>query len=291
MRPVSDGEFAADVATIVVVSVLICTSAHDLALMTSAVPLVLALRLACWGWLRGWRGLWPELAFFAVCTLLGGFNDWNSVVRYRIYDYHVPHHFPELSTIPLWMLLYWGMILRFFVSIATWSGLDAGSQPRNQVRLGTVFAERPALKVGLQLALVLGTRQVIYRTFDDPVWSWAPFAVVGLVYLALFGLDRSEARLAGIVVVLGPLVEVLYIHVGELHSYSLGWLGGVPLWLALWWVLAVLIWKDLGRRLELWLIDLSVRAWRSPPHARASADRSAPAPDAPGAFHGRPSTR
>ncbi len=249
MRPVTDAEVAVDALAIAAVSVLICTSSESLSLMSLAVPVVLLARLAGWAWLRPGRPMLVELAFLSLCTLLGGFNDWSSVDRHQIYAYHAPHYFPDVSTIPLWMLLYWGLILRFFVTVATWRRLDAGAIPRDQV-LGV---DRPRLRVGLQLLLVGLTRQVIYQTYADPIWSWVPFLAAGLIYIGLFGLDRAEAQLVGIVLVVGPLIEVLYIQVAGLYAYSLGWLGGVPLWLVLWWMLAVLIWKDIGRRIELGL--------------------------------------
>ncbi len=253
-EPLPDSLFAVDAAAIVVVSAGICLASDDLALMTWLVIAVLALRQLAWGWLRGWAHLPPELAFFAVCTVLGAFNDWNSVVRHRIYDYAVPAAFPELTTIPIWMLLFWGMILRFFVTFATWRRLDAGSQPRDRVRGPSGVSDRPVARVLLQLALVLATRQTIYRNFEDPILSWLPFLAAGVVWFLLFAPDRQELRLAAAVAIIGPLVEVLYIQVGHLHAYHLGWLGGVPLWIALWWVLAVLVWKDIGRRLELTLL-------------------------------------
>lgn len=52
-----------------------------------------------------------------------------------------------------------------------------------------------------------------------------------------------------LVLALGAIVEVAYIQGGGLHRYHLGWIGGVPLWIALWWPLAVLVWGDLARRL------------------------------------------
>ncbi|MCC6524310.1 MAG: hypothetical protein IT373_16750, partial [Polyangiaceae bacterium] len=34
-----------------------------------------------------------------------------------------------------------------------------------------------------------------------------------------------------------------------LHRYALGWLGGVPVWILLWWVLGMLLVADFGARL------------------------------------------
>lgn len=256
-EPVGDAEFAVDAAAIAAVSVGICVASDDLHLMSLLVVGVLSLRQVAWGLLSGGRRLACELLFFGLCTALGAFNDWSSVVRHEIYEYTVPAAFPEVSTIPIWMLLFWGMILRFFVTFATWRRFDAGSTPRDRVRGPGGVSSRPVARVVLQLLLVLMTRQAIYRTYDDPVWSWLPFVAAGGVWFVLFAPDRSERRLAAAVAVIGPAVEVLYIQVGHLHAYHLGWLGGVPLWIALWWVLAVLVWKDVGRRIELVLLRVA----------------------------------
>ena len=257
---------AVELTALATVSVAICLASHRLALMSVLVPLVLAARMVCWRRLpRGERGglsHGAELALFGLCTVLGAFNDWNSVVHHRIYDYGVPHAFPGFSTIPLWMLAYWGLILRAVATLARYRGIAPAPTPRNLVRLTQRLTWRsPALKVALQLALVLATRQLIYRNYLHPLWSWLPFAAALALYALLFRPRRSEGLLAGLFVAGGPLVEVLYIQLAGLHRYHLGWLGGVPLWIALWWVLAVLIWGDLSLRVQLLLA-------RALPHGR-----------------------
>ncbi len=249
MKATSDAAFGLDAAALLTISAAICVAADQLVFMTVFVPVVLALRFAGWARVHGAYSLLPEGLFFGICLVLGGFNDWNSVVAHGIYEYTVPHFF-EWTTIPVWMLVFWGLILRFFVTFATWERLDAGSEPRDLVRL---VGSRPALKVALQLVLVVLTRQLIYRFYADPIWSWVPFLIAAGVYFALFPPDRAELHLVAWVIVIGPLVEIVYIGIGGLHRYHLGWIAGVPLWIALWWVVAVLVWKDLGRRIELGL--------------------------------------
>ncbi|MBW2457902.1 MAG: hypothetical protein JRI68_25580, partial [Deltaproteobacteria bacterium] len=188
-----------------------------------------------------------EALLCVLCLALGAFNDWSSVHRHQIYDYTVPHYFPTLSSIPIWMLLYWGMILRFFVSLCRWRRLAPPARPDNRLR--GLDGDHPWLKMGLQVALVMGTRQTIYRLHDDPWWSWLPFAIAIGCWLLLFRPDRHDAKLLALFAIGGPGIEILYIQVGGLHQYGLGWLGGVPLWIALWWLLAVLVGKDLSARL------------------------------------------
>lgn len=247
---VGDRAFALDAGVIVVISFAICLAADRLALMTVLVPAVLATRFVLWSRLpgaeRGGRAS-RELLLFGVCLLLGGFNDWNSVARHGVYEYTVPH---RISGLPVWMLLYWGMILRFLITLFRWSRLDPPARPRDAVHLGGVVLHSAALKVALQLGLVLSTRQLIYRHHGDPLLSWLPFALALVAYALLFRPDRGERFLIGLFAVGGPLVEVLYIQVGGLHRYDLGWLGGVPLWIALWWILAMLIWRDVSQRVQ-----------------------------------------
>ncbi|MBW2253463.1 MAG: hypothetical protein JRI25_02550 [Deltaproteobacteria bacterium] len=247
---IPDRELLLDGATIVVISAAICMASDQVVAMTLLVPAVIAARTVVWVGMHG-RGAWRgEVVFLAICTVLGGFNDWNTVVHHGVYAYTVPHFFPQLSSIPLWMLLYWGMILRFMFTLSRWRGLEPPVAPRDTVRLGRRRVHSAGVKVGLVLALVLVTRQCIYRTYDDPVLSWLPFLLAGALYLVLFPPARAELRLAALTLVLGPAVEVLYIQVGGLHQYALGWIGGVPVWIAVWWVVAVWVWGDLGWRIH-----------------------------------------
>lgn len=251
----TDREVVVDAAVVGLGSVAIAFGAHELILMSTLMPALWGARMVAWAtWCRPRAAsVLGELAFLALCTLLGGFNDWNSVVNHGIYDYTVPVFFPSFSTIPLWMLLFWGLILRFMLSVGTWHRLGAPATPRDTLGLGD---GRPHAwpKIALQLALVVGTRQTIYQLYLDPVWSWLPFALAAVLWALLFGLDRYHLRIWAVVLVAGPLVEVLYIQVGKLHAYHLGWIGGVPLWIALWWVVALSVWSDLGRRLRRRLV-------------------------------------
>ena len=105
---VTDAAFALDVGSLALVSVAIAVASTRLAFMSVLVPAVVLLRTAIWSHLRaadghrrGARELLAELLLLTVCTALGGFNDWNSVVRHEIYDYTVPHYFPGFSSIRL----------------------------------------------------------------------------------------------------------------------------------------------------------------------------------------------
>ncbi|MCC6997618.1 MAG: DUF2878 family protein [Deltaproteobacteria bacterium] len=250
----TDRAFGLDAGTIVAVSTAICLASRHALVMDVVVALVLGLRCALWLALpRAQRSAaWLELLLFALCLGVGAFNDWNSVTRRRVYDYAVPLEAPALSLVPLWMLLYWGMIVRFMISLLTWS------------RLG-LEARRPrAATLAALLVLVAVTRQTIYRLYQDPLWSWLPFLAALALALVVLRPDRRRLALLGATLLLGPAVEALYIQVGHLHVYRLGWLGGVPVWIALWWVLAVLVLDALLGALALRLQPEPGRAVQQP---------------------------
>ena len=251
MKPDSNRLMALDGACIVVVSAAICLASRHLVFMSVFVPLVLVVRIVALAVLAEREGvnMKAEIAFFLICTGLGAFNDWNSVCNKKIYDYSVPHFF-EFSSIPLWMLLFWGMILRFFARLARWERLGPDDAPSNLVGVGRFRAHSAALKILAELCLIASTRWMIYRFYMDPVLSWLPFLAGLCLFALLFHPSRHDYKLLVLFLLLGPVVEILYIQAGDLHFYHLGWFGGVPLWIVLWWALIILIWKDLAFRIE-----------------------------------------
>lgn len=237
---------AIDLVAVAAVGVAACVGAHDTARMTAVVAATHAARLAVWSRLRPAERplpMWAEVAFTALCALLGGFNDWNTVDRHHVYSYGVPSDLAPLSSIPLWMLAYWGLILRL---VATLGMFEELGEPGRPGALRGTRAAHPWLRVGLLLAMVAITRQSIYRYWADPLWSWLPFAAALALHALLFPWGRREKRLALIAATVGPVAEMLLIRAG-LHRYALGWLFGVPVWIALWWVLATLLWGELSR--------------------------------------------
>lgn len=187
------------------------------------------------------RSLAVELVFFALCTVVGAANDLHTVVVRGVYTYAVPTELAAGPAIPLWMLLFWGAILRFVFALTGWARLDPPAAGR--VVLGRRSPVRTLALVGL---VVLGTRASVFAFYADPLLSWLPFAVGLVVYALAGGATRHDAWLAAIALVAGPLVEALFIQLAGLHAYALGWLAGVPLWIVLWWALATWIVKDAG---------------------------------------------
>lgn len=252
MKPDSHRLMAIDAGVIVLISVLICVAADKLLFMSIAVPLVIAARIILLYALRRREGIHfrVEIVFLGICTLLGAYNDYSSVCIKGIYDYTVPHFFPW-STIPLWMLLYWGMILRTFARFARWEALKPPETLSNSIGPGRWRTENMVMKIAFMLALVFITRNQIYQHYLHPTWSWIPFLIALLTYLTLCAPTLHDLKLMAIVLPVGPLVEILYINIGNLHRYHLGVVGGVPIWIILWWLLIILIWKDIAMRLEI----------------------------------------
>jgi len=255
----NDAEMAVDGAAIAAVSVAILTVSQSIAAMTAIVCSVIVARFIAWSLVRraGNLRLNHELLFFAVCLGVGAFNDWNSVVNHEIYGYDVPSAV-GWSTIPVWMLLYWGMILRSVATLCRWQRLRPPATVVNAVYLvGRKAVHSPVLRIALLLAVVVVTRQMIYRFYDHSVLSWLPFAIALVAVLATLRLRRHDAIILGAFLIGGPAIEAAYIQFGHLHHYALGWLGGVPVWIALWWVLSVIIWKDMSGRALAFLASRS----------------------------------
>ncbi len=237
-----------DAAATLAIGMAACAWGQSPGAMLAVVIAVVASRMALWRSLDSAarrHGLPAEIAFFSLCTVLGALNDWNTVDRHRVYAYLVPSDV-SWSSIPLWMMLFWGQILRSIATAATWArGHDA--MPTGVRVLGGTRSH-PLRRVAVMLALVICTRQCVYRLWDHPVWSWLPFAV-GIALFAFFlGVGRAERRLAVIALAVGPAFEAGLIGLGGLHRYSLGWIFGVPLWIILWWILATWMWGELSGR-------------------------------------------
>jgi len=229
------------------IGVAICFGGQHLPFMTGLVALAFVVRVLLARQLGGSIG--RELVFLGICTAVGAANDWNTVVLHDVYAYDVPTALPVDGAIPVWMLLYWGLILRFVSSLGRWPGLGAEG-PADQVGLPGHRAAHPVGRLAVQLVLVLATRQAIYRFFDDPVLSWVPLAGAAVLWWLLLGSSAHDRGLALLAVTVGTAAEAVLITVGGLHRYELGLVGGVPLWIILWWPLAVLLWKDIGGRIE-----------------------------------------
>lgn len=253
---VGDAAFALDAAAVVAGSIAICLAAQELVLMSVLIPALLVGRWVAFSRLplaQRRLSVSQDVLLFAGCALVGGLNDWNSVVNHRIYDYQVPVFFPEWTSIPCWMLLFWGMILRFLITLFHWSLLGV-HKISDTLWLGTWKVRSGWLRVAGVCVLAMGTRQFIYRYYLDPWLSWLPFLVALVFFCVLFRPGKAGLWLGLVFLVVGPVVEVLFIQLGGMHVYHLGWFWGVPLWIALWWVLAAALLREVSARLLYWLL-------------------------------------
>lgn len=247
----SDRTILIDGLGIAVISIFISFAANRLHLMQAVVATVIVARFVALAFTPAEDrriSMRTEILFYIICTLFGAFNDWNSVCNKRIYDYTVPFENP-ISTIPFWMLAYWGLILRFVARLTWWERLGPPERPSDTLGFGRFIVTNGTVKVLSQLALVVATRQMIYRYYLDPWFSWIPFAIAWIVFIAFFKPTLHDLKLSAIFLIGGPIIEALYIKIGHLHSYYLPVFGGVPLWIILWWVVIVVIWKDLSGRM------------------------------------------
>lgn len=256
IKPTSNSLMAIDFISILIISIAICLASHKLIFMSFFVPLTILTRfiLVYWFSSKTEINIKIEIPFFVLITLMGAFNDWNSVSNKKIYDYTVPHYF-EFSTIPMWMLLYWGMILRAIYSFSKWSFLKPQTKLHNAIGLKKHQIINPSLKVVAELILVFITRQFIYKYYLDPILSWVPFIIAFIIWLLFFKVSRHDIKLLFVFLLVGPLIEVIYIKIGHLHYYHLGLFYGVPAWIIIWWLIIVLIWKDLAPRIEYFISE------------------------------------
>ena len=81
MRPDSGRLVAVDAAAIVIASAAICLLSRQLLYMTVLIPVVFIARFIVLSILAKREGinLKAELLFLLICTVLGAFNDWNTV--------------------------------------------------------------------------------------------------------------------------------------------------------------------------------------------------------------------
>src|SRR5690606_30958053 len=124
---------------------------------------------------RSRRALRVELAFFGVCTAVGALNDYNTVVVHGVYGYSVPAELPALSSIPIWMLATWGLILRFVATLSRWHRIGGGGPPSD--RVWPLRSPSAPARLAVIALLVATTRALTYTHAADPLWSWIPYVV------------------------------------------------------------------------------------------------------------------
>ncbi len=262
MKPISTPQLAVDAVAVAAVSVGVLVAADRPTVMWLLLAAVLLARFALFRATHPDRALAAEVAFFALCTVVGAVNDLNTVVVHGVYRYTAAAELPTVSSIPLWMLVFWGLILRFVFALTRWRALGPPEVPARRV-LGRAGRGRQSI---LLVCVVVATRLALYAWYAHPIASWLPFALGFALFALAGGADRHDAKLAALALVVGPIVEALFIRIGGLHEYALGWWFGVPVWIVLWWALATWIWKDLGA----WAYAGIERALGAPEGSRTS---------------------
>jgi len=177
-----------------------------------------------------------DLIFFFLGFVLGGGNDLISMYK-KVYAY-LPAPDISLLPIPMWVLLFWGLIFVFFRKLMRF-GPFLGEPPKRLI-------DQPLLLDGLILVIY---RMIIYRTADR---FWLPdalFAAILVLRLLVSVPSKNERRLMLTMLVLGPAYEIWLIHCG-LYVYQTGFFYGMPLWLIVYWVFVIRLLKAIFDRIE-----------------------------------------
>lgn len=245
--------FLVDLGLIALISIAACLSHSHLWIMTSVVGISYAFRM-----FLAWRR--KEALFLLLATFVGGFNEFNTVDLHGVYRYRVEVFSPASGSIPLWMLLFWGLILRFAASLS-WHWIRKVDHPGKPHWPRLTFLA----------ALVLFTRLAIFQLYLDPIWSWLPFGLATVTYFVVLRPKPAYYSLFLLIAVAGTATESVFIQVAGMHEYHLGVFGGVPLWITIWWSLGVLIWQEFGAILLPRLTALENKGYRSKIVGQSSA--------------------
>jgi hypothetical protein len=251
MEPDSSRLTAIDAAVIAAVSLAICTMSQHLWFMTLFVILAIAVRF--WALYKVAAkeniSMVGEGIFFTICAVVGAAYDWNAVAVRSLYFYLVPNFFPTLP-IPVWMMLYWGMILRGLARFARWRALSPPPSPAKSIGISDMRIDAGWLKVIAELAIMFLAGRAIGKLYMDPILSWLPFAAGLGIYLILFPPEKHDLKLLMVGLFVCPAIEIAYVRTGDLYKFYLDDIYGAPVWLFFWWMLAILTWKDLAFRME-----------------------------------------
>lgn len=172
--------------------------------------------------------------FLGVCA--GGGNDVLSMYK-GVYQYLPPSELPV--PIPLWMVIFWGEAFLFFRKLMRYGRFLGPDQKPKPID--------PAL--ALDLVIVIAYRMIIYRTAAT---AWLPdalFAAILVVRLLVIPPLAHERAVMLVILVLGPLYEIILIG-GGLYLYQTPVFFGMPLWLIVYWVFIFRFLKAVIDRME-----------------------------------------
>jgi hypothetical protein len=227
-------EVLSEAAVLLVAAGFIYFFAHQTYLMSGIMAAILVLRFAVLNRRKDW-------VFFLIGLLAGGGNDLMSMFK-GVYAYLPPHDFSGLP-IPVWMLFFWGEIFVFFRKLMRFGPFSGANEPPLKLI---------DLPLALDLIVVITYRLIIYRTAGHAWHPDALFAAILIVRLLLSPPKLHERRLMLLMLILGPVYEMILIA-SRLYHYQTGVVLGMPLWLIIYWVFVVRFLKAIFDRMENFL--------------------------------------
>ena len=178
-----------------------------------------------------------DVIFFLMGLVLGGGNDLMSMWK-GVYYYTPATILPV--PIPVWMLLFWGEIFVFFRKLMRYGPFLGPEGPPKRLL---------DLPLGFDLVLYVIYRMIIYRYASEPWLPDALYAGILVVRLLLLPPTANERKLMLTLLFLGPVYEIVLIRCG-LYVYQNGFIMGLPLWLIIWWVFIIRVFKAITDRTE-----------------------------------------
>ncbi len=224
------GELLSEAALLIITALAICLFSQNTKVMSIVFALIIIFRFV----LLNRRG---DIIFFSMGVILGGGNDLMSMWR-GVY-YYTPTTILPVS-IPVWMLLFWGEIFVFFRKLIRYGPL---------LRPETTRKRLLDLPLALDIILFAIYRIIIYRYASVPWLPDALYAGIFVVRLLLMPPTTDERKLMITILLLGPLYEITLVKCG-LYVYQNGFIWGLPLWLIIWWVFIIRMFKAFIDRIE-----------------------------------------
>ncbi|UCD85179.1 MAG: DUF2878 family protein [Deltaproteobacteria bacterium] len=224
------GELLREAAVLIITALAICLFSQNTKIMSIVFAAIVIFRFVFFN-RRG------DVIFFLMGVILGGGNDLMSMWR-GVYYYTPATILPV--PIPVWMLLFWGEIFVFFRKLIRYGPFLRPETPRKRLL---------DLPLALDIILFAVYRIIIYRYASVPWLPDALYAGILVARLLLLPPKTDERKLMITILLLGPVYEIALIRCG-LYVYQNGFIWGLPLWLIIWWVFIIRVFKAIIDRIE-----------------------------------------
>lgn len=224
------GELLSEAAVLIITALAICLFSQNTKVMSIVFALIIIFRFV----LLNRRG---DIIFFLMGVILGGGNDLMSMWK-GVY-YYTPSTILPVP-IPVWMLFFWGEIFIFFRKLIRYGPF---------LRSATLAKRLLKLPFALDLILFAIFRIIIYRYASEPWLPDALFAGIFAMRILLLPPTTDERKLMIAILFIGPVYEIALIRCG-LYVYQNGFIWGLPLWLIIWWVFIIRVFKAIIDRIE-----------------------------------------